>query len=175
MWTSWLGLLVNLPLTTPCWVPPAKAVVAWRTQPGRFLVLLALFFCPMVAWGQTQAPPASAADSPPQSATSSESSSKNKHSRSNEFLIHGTLFTDVGLALPGAKLRIRRAGEKKFHWESFTNSRGEFAVRVPQGSDYQMLIRAKGFTDELRSFDAKSGISESTLTVQMKKPVGGKS
>jgi hypothetical protein len=149
---------------------------AGRTHLEPFLVLIALFSCPVfAALGHTQAPPAASSQSPPTAPPSSESSSNKNHSHINDFLIHGTLFTDAAFALPGAKLRIRRAGEKKFRWESFTNSRGEFAIRVPQGSDYEVLIQAKGFTDEMRSFEAKSGISENTLTVQMKKSVGGKS
>jgi hypothetical protein len=149
-------------------------VVASRTRPELLVVLMVLFFCSaLAALGQTQAPPT--APPAPESPQSPESSSKKKYSHVHDYLIRGTVFTDTALALPGARLRIRRAGEKKSHWESLTNSRGEFAVRVPQGSDYELSIQAKGFAEETRSFDAKSGISESTLTVQMKKAPGGKS
>jgi hypothetical protein len=79
------------------------------------------------------------------------------------------------MALPGAKLRIRRASERRFRWDSYSNSRGEFAIRVPQGTDYEMLVQAKGFTDETRPIDAKTGLSEGTLSIQMKKAAGGKS
>jgi hypothetical protein len=85
------------------------------------------------------------------------------------------LFTDTAMALPGAKLRIRRASERRFRWDSYSNSRGEFAIRVPQGTDYEMLVQAKGFTDETRPIDAKTGLSEGTLSIQMKKAAGGKS
>jgi hypothetical protein len=149
-------------------------VVAIRSRPELLVVLMVLFFCSaLAASGQTQAPP-TAPPPAPESPQSPESSSKKKYSHIHDYLIRGTVFTDTALALPGARLRIRRAGEKKFHWEGLTNSRGEFAVRVPQGSDYELSIQAKGFAEETRSFDAKSGISESTLTVQMKKAVGGK-
>jgi Carboxypeptidase regulatory-like domain len=150
-------------------------VVAIRSRPELLVVAMMLVFCSaFTALGQTQAPP-TAPPPAPESPQSSESSSKKKYSHVHDYLIRGTVFTDTALALPGARLRIRRAGEKKFHWEGLTNSRGEFAVRVPQGSDYELSIEAKGFAEETRSFDAKSGISESTMTVQMKKAVRGKS
>jgi hypothetical protein len=147
-----------------------------RIRRVNYLALISLFFCTAFsAIGQDQAPSAAPPPTPSPAPQGSESSSKNKHSHINDYLIRGTIFTDTALALPGAKLRIRRAGEKKYRWEGFTNSRGEFAMRVPQGAEYEILIQAKGFTDESRPFDAKSGISESTLTVQMKKAGGGKS
>ena len=70
------------------------------------------------------------------------------------------------------ELRIRRSNEKKYRWDSYTNSRGEFAVRVPQGSDYEMVIHAKGFADQTRALDAKTGVSEARIVFRME-PAGG--
>ena len=92
----------------------------------------------------------------------------------NDFLIRGTVFTDKALAFPGVQLRIRKAGEKKYRWESYTNSRGEFAVRVPQGSDYEMVVHTKGFADQTRMIDAKNGMSEESLVFRMELAAGGK-
>jgi len=89
-------------------------------------------------------------------------------------LIRGTVFTDKALSFPGVQLRIRRAGEKKFRWESYTNSRGEFAVRVPQGSNYEMVIRAKGFAEQTRSVEAKTGGNEESVVFRMQPSTGGK-
>jgi hypothetical protein len=72
------------------------------------------------------------------------------------------------------QLRIRRAGDKKFRWESYTNSRGEFAVRVPQGSAYEMVVRAKGFTEQTRTIDAKNGGNEESIAFRLEPVVGGK-
>jgi len=72
------------------------------------------------------------------------------------------------------RLRIRVAGEKKFRWESYTNSRGEFAVRVPQGSNYEMVIHAKGFADQTRTIDAKTGGNEESMVFRMQPAAGGK-
>ena len=76
---------------------------------------------------------------------------KQKYSHVNDFLIRGTVFNEKALSFPGVLLRIRVAGEKKFRWESYTNSRGEFAVRVPQGSTYEMVVRVKGFEKQTRT------------------------
>jgi len=118
------------------------------------------------------APPAPS--TPPASAAPSTPVKKKKHSHADDFLIRGTVFTPVGLSFPGAELRIRRASEKKFRWETQTNSRGEFAVRVPQGADYELVVRAKGFAEQTRALDAKSGREESLVFRMEAVKVGGK-
>jgi hypothetical protein len=102
-----------------------------------------------------------------------ESSSKTRNSHAHDFLIRGTVFTPSALAFPGVRLRVRRSNEKKFRWETYTNSRGEFAVRVPQGIEYELVVVAKGFADQTRTVDARSGISEDTVVFRMEQ-AGGK-
>jgi hypothetical protein len=154
----------------------------------RWLVVLsaATLLVPCVpAFPQTQepSPPPPPAAAPPQtqppaatpaSPGTGTSSSTRKHSHANDFLIRGTVFTDKALAFPAVQLRIRRTTEKKFRWETYTNSRGEFAVRVPQGLEYEMVIHAKGFADQTRTIDAKTGLSESSVTFRMEPAAGGK-
>jgi hypothetical protein len=123
---------------------------------------------PAAVPSQTE-PPAGAPANP----GTGTSSSKRKYSHANDFLIRGTVFTDKALAFPAVQLRVRRSEEKKFRWETYTNSRGDFAVRVPQGLEYELLIRAKGFADQTRAIDAKAGLSEITLTFRLE-PAGGK-
>lgn len=91
----------------------------------------------------------------------------------NDYLIRGTVFTEKALSFPGVQLRIRKAGEKKYRWESYTNSRGEFAVRVPQGSDYEVVVRVKGFAEQTRTINARNGANDETLTFRMQ-PAGDK-
>jgi len=116
---------------------------------------------------ETQQPSAS-------SSNSGSSSSKGKHTHAQDFLIRGTVFRPDNLAFPGVRLRIRRAKEKKFRWETFTNSRGEFAVRVPQGLEYELVIHLKGFADQTREVNATSGISEDNVVFRMQATTGGK-
>ena len=136
----------------------------------------------LVAWAaasyaraQEGAPLLPDSTSTPKTAAATPSKTdKKKYSHVNDFLIRGTVFTDKALSFPGVQLRIRRAGEKKFRWESYTNSRGEFAVRVPQGSNYEMVIHARGFTEQTRAVEAKAGVNEESLVFRMQPATGGK-
>jgi hypothetical protein len=125
------------------------------------------------AFGQVREavpPPPSSAATP----VTPNKPAKKKYSHANDFLIRGTVFTDKALSFPGVQLRIRRAGEKKFRWESYTNSRGEFAIRVPQGSDYELLVRVKGFAEQTRTIDAKTGGNEESMVFRMQPAAGDK-
>jgi hypothetical protein len=125
-----------------------------------------------VAVGPVQQP--ASPPSVPPSTPSTKKPGKKKYSHADDFLIRGTVFNDKALSAPGVQLRIRRAGDKKFRWESYTNSRGEFAVRVPQGSAYEMVVRAKGFTEQTRTIDAKNGGNEESIAFRLEPVVGGK-
>jgi hypothetical protein len=147
-------------------------------RPRQWIIVLcaAVLLAPWaVAVGRVQEP-ASPQPPPsvPGSAASTKKPAKKKYSHADDFLIRGTVFNDKALSAPGVQLRIRRAGDKKFRWESYTNSRGEFAVRVPQGSAYEMVIRAKGFAEQTRTIDAKSGGNEESIAFRLEPTVGGK-
>jgi hypothetical protein len=64
------------------------------------------------------------------------------------FLIVGTVFNEHSLSFPGTTVRIRCAEEQKYRWEAVTNSRGEFAVRVPMGHSYEVMVRAKNYQEQ---------------------------
>jgi len=134
---------------------------------------LAIFFSVISACPQEPPPPTSvpapAAPTPPASKPG-----KTKYSHANDYLIRGTVFTEKALSFPGVQLRIRSAGAKKFRWETYTNSRGEFAVRVPQGSNYEMVVSAKGYAEQTRTIDAKSGANEESVVFRMQLATGGK-
>src|SRR5713101_7721026 len=131
----------------------------WPLRGGStaLFVLLASAF----VWSQESAPPANP------SMPASEKLKNQKYSHANDFLILGTVFDSRGLSLPGVKLRVRRGAEKKFRWESYTNSRGEFAVRVPPGTAYEIVVHAKGFADQTRQLDAKTGGDELRIVFRM--------
>lgn len=153
-------------------------------QPRRLVVLGTAAF--MISLGQDLArsqepapppasnPPSQSTGSAPSNTTKESKSGKHRYSHANDFLIRGTVFTQAARAFPGVHLRIRRTSEKKFRWESLTNSRGEFAMRVPQGSEYEVLAHAKGFGDQTRAIDAKNGLSEDNLVFRMEPMPGGK-
>jgi hypothetical protein len=143
------------------WVRALSAVV--------LLVLPALVFASL----QEPAPSPSAApeSNPPASANKP---SHKKYSHASDFLIRGTVFNEKALSFPGVELRIRVAGEKKYRWDSYTNSRGEFAVRVPQGASYEVAVRVKGFEPQMRTVDAKNGGNEEAVVFRMQPMAGGK-
>ena len=137
--------------------------------------VLACMVASSTAMLSAQAPPA---QPPPQSAPSAESSSKqaqNKTRHGDDFLIRGTVFTEEGLALPGAELRIRRAADKKFKWNDASNSRGEFAIRVKMGADYEVVVRARGYRDESKAVNAATGERFKDLVFRMQRQTGKKS
>jgi hypothetical protein len=118
--------------------------------------------------GAQEAPqPPSQQSSPSAESTSKQSPNQAAARHSNDFLVRGTVFTQEGFALPGAELRIRRAAEKKFHWQTFSNSRGDFAVRVKMGADYEVIVRAKGFAEQSVPVDAKTGDRYKDLVFRM--------
>jgi hypothetical protein len=132
-----------------------------------------IWFDPAIGRAQEPAPPAPQAP-PASQPPAPEKPQKQSYSHANDFLIIGTVFDPKGYAFPGAELRVRRSNEKKYRWESYTDSRGEFAVRVPQGTDYEMVIRAKGFAVQTRALDAKTGVSEARIVFHMKSAEGAK-
>src|ERR1700739_4849876 len=113
-------------------------------------------FAPRLRAAQ-EAPPAALAGPAQDSSSKIEKPAKKKYSHLNDFLIRGTVFNEKALSFPEVELRLRKEGEKKYKWETHTNSRGQFAVRVPQGSNYEILVHVKGFSDQTRTIEAKGG------------------
>lgn len=61
-------------------------------------------------------------------------------------LLFGTVWGPDNRPLYGVKVKIRRADQKKAHWELYSDHRGEFAQRVPAGpADYLISADLKGF------------------------------
>ena len=139
-----------------------------------FLCSAALSILPAAASLSAQDPPPAAQTQTAPQGSSSSKGSKQKRSHATDFLIRGTVFDDKAFAFPGVQLRIRRSGDKKFRWQDYTNSRGEFAIRVPQGSQYEMVVRTKGFAEQGKSIDATSGISDTNVVFRMEPVKGGK-
>jgi len=90
------------------------------------------------------------------------------------FLILGTVFDEKALSFPGVQVRIRRSNETKFRWETYTNSRGEFAVRVPSGVDYEVVVRAKHYQDQVKSVSANNGDVQRRLSIKLEPAAPGK-
>jgi hypothetical protein len=102
-------------------------------------------------------------------------SSKSKDKPLPTFLIIGTVFNENALSFPGVDVSIRRKDGKKFRWRTETNSRGEFAVRVPPGYEYEVTVRTKDYKDQMKTVDSKVDVQQ-RLSIEMEpiKPNQGK-
>lgn len=134
----------------------------------RYLItifFLAAFVMLPMAPSQQPDPP-----SPPASpkAPAQESSSTSKHkSKIPPFLILGTVFNEHALAFPGVEVRIRRKGDKKFRYDTYTNSRGEFAIRVPDGIEYEVVVREKNYKQQSQVVVANAADIQKRLTFKL--------
>jgi len=119
---------------------------------------MALFFrCSLSA---QQAPPPQANPTAPPSSNPQAQADAKKGKAIPSFLIIGTVFDEHALSFPGVQVRIRRAGEKKYKWETQTDSRGEFAVRVPPGHDYEVSVHIKKYRDQTKNVDSKVDVQQ---------------
>jgi hypothetical protein len=83
------------------------------------------------------------------------------------FLIVGTVFNERALSFPGATVRIRCAEDQKYRWEAITNSRGEFAVRVPEGHTYEVQVRAKNYVEQNVQVKTDQGDIQQRLSIRL--------
>ncbi|MBS1853673.1 MAG: carboxypeptidase regulatory-like domain-containing protein [Acidobacteria bacterium] len=61
-------------------------------------------------------------------------------------LIFGTVWSPANRPLYGVHLKLRRADQKKPHWELYSDHAGEFAFRVPAGkAEYYVQADLKGY------------------------------
>jgi hypothetical protein len=124
--------------------------------------LAVLVFIPGFAQAQQAPAPAGTPTSPtPGGQPGSSSSRSTGNSKAiPSYLIIGTVFDEKTLSFPGVQVRIRRSGEKKFRWETYTNSRGEFAVRVPPGVEYEVVTHIKNYEDQKQNVDGKVDVQQ---------------
>lgn len=156
-------------LALPGLHPTPRGVMFIRHQQIILAIVLLLVGAPCALAQESPAPPA-----PPQTPADSSSSKPVTRSRAPVgFLVHGTVFDQVGYAVPGAELHVRRTGEKKFHWSTYANSRGEFAMRVPPGNQYEVVVQSKGFSDATQPVNAADGLDEQSLVFRME-PITGR-
>ena len=122
------------------------------------------------------APAASPSQLPatPPEASRASSSSKGRKKPLPVYLITGTVFNEKGLSFPDVKVRIRQTSEKKFRWETYTNSRGEFAVRVPEGNEYEVQVQARNFKEQSQTVKADAGAVQQRLSFRLEPATPGK-
>lgn len=126
------------------------------------VLLAAILYFPGSLVAQEPPPPPPAPTSSPAQPTpgTGSSSSKTKNREIPSFLIVGTVFNENALSFPGVQVRVRRAGEKKVVQQTYTNSRGEFAVRVPPGYEYEVVTHVKQYDDKIENVDGKVDVEQ---------------
>jgi len=93
-------------------------------------------------------------------ATALAAGAKDKKEQAPYALIFGTVFQESGLSLPGARIEIVPAtelqGARKFkRLEAVSDSRGEFAFRVPvEEMTYKLTARAAGYIPQEKTTQA---------------------
>jgi hypothetical protein len=80
-------------------------------------------------------------------------------------LIFGTVWDPDGHPVYGVRVKIRRADQKKAHWEVYSNHTGEFAQRLPPDkTDYVVWADLKDY--KLPSGKHLKGGSEVTVHIE---------
>ena len=81
-----------------------------------------------------------------------------KHKPSpNDCLFDTTIFTEDGFRVPNADVVARPFGRKKPIWEDWTGQMGEVVLRVPPHGDYEIQVKADGFTSQTQKVTAQFG------------------
>jgi uncharacterized membrane protein len=75
----------------------------------------------------------------------------------DDCILYVTVFTQKGARLPDAAFIAHAVGKKKPHWEGYSDSRGEFAVRVSTQGDYEIEVKAKGYEVQTRKITSEVG------------------
>jgi hypothetical protein len=148
-----------------------------RKPTSLYLGLLLCLAHPAVGQQPAEPAPAATPSQPPATppeASRASSSSKGKKKPLPVYLITGTIFNDKALSFPDVKVRIRQTSEKRFRWETYTNSRGEFAVRVPEGNEYEVLVQAKNFKEQSQTVKADAGAVQQRLSFRLEPVTPGK-
>ena len=130
-------------------------------------VVMLLFF-PVMIFPQDSRPAQPVPST--QSAQPDSTSKKKQGSRhQHDFLIKGTVFTQEGLSFAGAQIQIRKAGQKSYRWRDMANSRGEFAIRVVQGAQYEVSVSAKGSREQKKTVDTTGSERVEELVFHMER------
>ena len=156
-------------------IPSQRSLTRIRFLSTAFFLASIIWPCLSAAQQPEPPPPATSTEAPAPAAPTQESSSTSKHrSKVPPFLILGTVFNEHALAFPGVQVKIRRKGEKKFHYDAYTNSRGEFAIRVPDGIEYEVVVRQKNYQDQSQVVAANKAEVQKRLTFKLVSTKPGK-
>lgn len=79
-----------------------------------------------------------------------------KNKKEPPALLMGSVFTADGLSLPGIKVSVKRKDDKKPRWRAVSDSRGEFALRLPAGTEtYEVTAGGKTFESQTKTVELR--------------------
>lgn len=134
------------------------------------ILFCAVLSAAILTGAQEPVPPAAGQQSTEQPKTGTPQSTSNaKKGKFPPYVILGTVFNENALSYPNVRLQVRRLNEKKFRWDTYTNSRGEFAVRVPEGQEYELFIHEKNYKDVSVKVTADNSVIEQRLSIRLEK------
>jgi len=136
-------------------------------QTQRSLLFAGLLICGGLTSAQEPAAPTAHQSAPAPTAQRDESVSNGKKRSLPAYVILGTVFNEQALSYPNARVQVRREAEKKFRWETYTNSRGEFAVRVPEGQEYEVVVKEKKYKGVSVKVVANAGELQQRLSIRL--------
>jgi hypothetical protein len=134
---------------------------------SRIHLLTGVLLWGTIAAAQEATPPPAQQSAPAATLQEAESASRGKKRTLPGYVILGTVFNERALAYPNVRVQIRRENEKKFRWETYTNSRGEFAVRVPEGQEYEVVVNEKKYREVSTKVSAKAGELQDRLSIRL--------
>jgi hypothetical protein len=92
----------------------------------------------------------------------------------NDCLFDTTIFTEDGFRVPNADVIAHPFGKKKPVWEDWTGQMGEVVLRVPPYGDYEIQVKAQGYTTQTQRITAQFG-DKVDVIFHMPRKVGKKS
>jgi hypothetical protein len=139
-----------------------------------YLLVLAVLICCSArnTTAQQTSPPAPSTNTNPNAGTTAKPTQapgpcSPKTKLRPGFLVVGTVFNEHALSFPGATVRIRCEDDQKYRWEAITNSRGEFAVRVPEGHAYELQVRVKNYVEQKVQIRTDQGDIQQRLSIRL--------
>lgn len=77
-----------------------------------------------------------------------------KNKDDSHALLMGSVFTADGLSLPGIRVSVKRKDDKKPRWRAVSDRRGEFALRLPAGTEtYEVTTESKAFESQTKTVE----------------------
>jgi hypothetical protein len=86
----------------------------------------------------------------------------------SDCIFYATVFTDKGNLLEGAEIHVHPNGKKRPDYVAWSDRRGEFAVHVDPGLDYDIEVKAGGFAPQVRTVNAQVGRQDLVFHMELK-------